>query len=208
LSNYNNTEFYTIWPCKSHAITSPYGPRELGDGFHDGIDIAPEKFRVDGDTIFATHDSTAALVDVSTTYGNRIVLDDKNLDYSTVYGHLSKVIIKEGQSIKCGDIIGYMGNTGASTGTHLHYEIRTKRYKGNESNYWNSHDGEFYSSEDPMQFIVDIDLSVIPMWGRMAWAWMYKEGLNDGIGFSNSTLEGQIAVFMKRYYDKYTKIKY
>ena len=56
-------------------------------------------------------------------YGNCIIVQHKN-DFQTLYGHLSHIDVKDGQSVKTGDVIGKVGSTGRSTGTHLHYEVR------------------------------------------------------------------------------------
>lgn len=87
---------------------------------HKGIDIVgPQNTK-----IYATADGIVTLADYSRTgYGNEIVIDH-GFGYNTRYAHLNKLIVKEGDTIRRGDLIGLMGNTGRSTGTHLHYEVR------------------------------------------------------------------------------------
>lgn len=87
--------------------------------FHEGIDIKT-KYKTN---VLATSDGVVIMVIKSKKgYGNRIVIDHKN-GYKTLYAHLQGFNIKLGDKVKRGDIIGYVGSTGLSTGTHLHYEI-------------------------------------------------------------------------------------
>ena len=68
-------------------------------------------------------------------YGKRIIIDH-SFGYKTIYAHLSKVGVKNGQLIKRGDVIGYVGNTGRSTAPHLHYEVRYKNKPVNPVNFY------------------------------------------------------------------------
>ena len=104
------------------AINSPYGPRmdpiTHTAAFHPGIDIEGNM----GDEVRATADGKVIFADVSSGYGKFIQIDHGN-HYTTGYGHLSRYRVKKGDHVSRGQVIGYMGNTGRSTGCHLHYEI-------------------------------------------------------------------------------------
>ncbi|MEA3500028.1 MAG: peptidoglycan DD-metalloendopeptidase family protein [Candidatus Marinimicrobia bacterium] len=114
----------TIVPLKNNAyISSPYGKRVdpfTGRiGMHDGIDFATRS----GTPIYATADGKVKYAKYIGGYGYTIKINH-GFGYSTIYGHMSKMKAKKYQSVKRGDLIGYVGNTGRSTGPHLHYEIR------------------------------------------------------------------------------------
>jgi len=119
---YENTP--TIYPVYGY-VTSPYGYRIhpiLGRKiFHEGIDIANRK----GTLVHATADGVviSSKVNGKGSFGNNIIMRHK-YGFSTRYAHLSKVLVERGQRIKKGEVIGYMGSTGRSTGSHLHYEVR------------------------------------------------------------------------------------
>jgi len=87
---------------------------------HEGTDFTAKK----GTQIHATGDGIVEEVKTSKRgYGNQILINH-GFGYKTRYAHLSKFLVKEGQKIKRGDVIGLVGNTGLSTGPHLHYEVR------------------------------------------------------------------------------------
>lgn len=125
--NYANAtipESYTIdmtgfcMPTTHTRITSPFGPRRRR--MHNGLDI---KVYV-GDTIRAAFDGKVRIVRTERRgYGQYIVIRHDN-GLETVYGHLSKQLVKENQLVKAGELIGLGGNTGRSTGSHLHFETR------------------------------------------------------------------------------------
>ena len=106
-----------------HRFTSGYGNRK--DPFtgkkqlHSGIDLAAYS----GSKIHATADGTVTKAWPSGAYGKLIEIRHA-MGYRTRYAHLKKIRVKSGQRVSRGDVIGDMGNTGRSTGTHLHYEIR------------------------------------------------------------------------------------
>lgn len=103
-------------PTPSRKITSKYGPR--GRRFHQGLDI---KVYV-GDTIVSAFDGKVRMVRYQPSgYGKVIVIRHDN-GLETVYGHLSKQLVKENQLVKAGEPIGLGGNTGRSSGSHLHFE--------------------------------------------------------------------------------------
>lgn len=104
--------------------SSDYGYRRnpfggAGGEFHSGVDFKGEY----GDPIFATADGRVRSSDWYGGYGNAVVIEHAG-GLTSLYGHLSKVNVNAGQFVKAGDIIGFLGSTGRSTGPHVHYEIR------------------------------------------------------------------------------------
>ena len=107
-------------PCESRRVTSSYGYRRSFRRNHYGTDI---KVYV-GDTIRAAFSGKVRIVAYNRRgYGKYVVIRHHN-GLETVYGHLSKQIVKEDQEVKAGEPIGLGGNTGRSTGSHLHFETR------------------------------------------------------------------------------------
>jgi murein DD-endopeptidase MepM/ murein hydrolase activator NlpD len=111
----------SIWPVAGW-LTSSYGTRTdpFNDekSFHPGLDISADY----GAPVLATADASVVSAGYNGAYGNMVVLDH-GFGITTKYGHLSRIAVMESQSIKRGDVIGYVGSTGRSTGSHLHYEI-------------------------------------------------------------------------------------
>ena len=119
--------FPFIWPVAVQGalnISSGFGfrnPPMHRDKieFHEGLDIVGNK----GDLIVATADGRVKSAGYGITSGWYVVIEHKN-GFETAYAHMDKIIVKSGQEIKRGNLIGYMGETGHATGVHLHYEIR------------------------------------------------------------------------------------
>jgi len=111
----------SIWPAHGW-LTGTFGGRPdpfTGEpDFHQGIDISTDK----GNPVYATADGTVASAAPAGEYGNLIVLTHE-FGLSTRYGHLSRFNVHAGERVARGDVIGYVGSTGRSTGAHLHYEI-------------------------------------------------------------------------------------
>ena len=105
-------------PTPSTKITSPFGPRWRR--MHNGLDL---KVNI-GDTIVAAFDGKVRIVKYERRgYGKYVVIRHDN-GLETVYGHLSKQLVEENQLVKAGEVIGLGGNTGRSTGSHIHFETR------------------------------------------------------------------------------------
>ncbi len=101
-------------------VTSGFGPRRLfGSHFHFGVDLDLET----GDEVMAAMDGIIRIARYCGGYGNAIVICHSG-GLETVYGHLSEIQVEEGQKVKSGEVIGLGGNTGHSTGSHLHFECR------------------------------------------------------------------------------------
>ena len=116
-------------PIKNkHRFTSGFGPR--WGRMHNGLDFAAPH----GTPIYATADGVVVFTGRQSAYG-RLIKIKHDFGYETRYAHLSKIRVKNGQRVSRGERIGDMGNTGRSTGTHLHYEIRSNGKAVNPMNY-------------------------------------------------------------------------
>lgn len=106
-------------------ISSSFGPRKNPfSGIwknHKGVDFAASE----GVPVYAVKNGKVSLtVENDTTFGNYIIISHDTGNMTSVYAHLSKMSVKYGQTVKRGDVIGYVGKTGMVTGPHLHFEIR------------------------------------------------------------------------------------
>jgi murein DD-endopeptidase MepM/ murein hydrolase activator NlpD len=123
----------SLWPVVG-PVTSSFGEREdpfNGEGaFHAGIDISSTF----GEAVRATADGTVEMADRASGYGREIIIDH-GYGIKTCYGHLSGFAVTEGQQVTRGQIIGYVGTSGRSTGPHLHYEVRVRNTPVNPHKY-------------------------------------------------------------------------
>lgn len=125
----------SLWPIMG-PITSGFGQRQdpiLGNGegeFHTGIDIGAPN----GLPIRATGDGTVKLAEMSNGYGREVVIDHGH-GVETVYGHMSGFAVIAGQTVVRGEVIGYVGHSGRTTGSHLHYEVRIRNTPVNPHKY-------------------------------------------------------------------------
>ena len=108
---------------------------------HAGLDFTAPT----GTPIYATADGVVQISGFNTDgYGNKVVINH-GFGYQTLYGHMARVKAKVGQSVKRGEVIGYIGNTGKSTGPHCHYEVIKRGSKVDPVYY-------FYNDLTPAQF--------------------------------------------------------
>lgn len=98
---------------------------------HDGMDFASPT----GTAVYATADGTVTHAGVSGGYGNLVEINH-GYGYTTRYAHLSAIKVADGQRISRGDLIGLVGSTGKSTGSHLHYEVRYRGVPQNPVNFY------------------------------------------------------------------------
>ena len=120
--------------------------------FHEGMDFTAAV----GTEVYATGNGTVDFAgrDGTGGFGNEIIIDH-GYTYRTVYAHLSRIFVKEGQKIQRGQVIGYVGNTGKSTSPHLHYEVR-KNMVALDPVYF------FFNDISPEQFQMMLELSQQP----------------------------------------------
>ena len=129
----NATYAPSLWPVQG-IVTSSFGARldpfNNEGAFHAGIDIATPE----GDAVQAPADGVVIKAGMGTGYGREVILDHGH-GIATFYAHLSGFAVVAGQDVHRGDILGYVGSSGRSTGPHLHYEVRIHDTPVNPSKY-------------------------------------------------------------------------
>lgn len=110
------------WPVDKARLTRGFLPNARPRP-HLGLDLAAAK----GTPIFAALGGHVIYAGSGFRGYGRFVIIEHNDEWATFYGHLDKILIKQGQTIKQGELIGKMGRTGRATGTHLHFELRKDR---------------------------------------------------------------------------------
>ncbi len=147
-----STSIPAIWPIDRSLLRNRIGafgyrmhPKLHRWKFHAGVDMAG---RI-GDPIYATGDGVVEKIEYSrarTGYGSQIVINH-GFGYKTRYAHLNKIHVQRGDSIKRGELIADMGNTGISTAPHLHYEVIYRNSHVNPINYFDKNmSAEAYKS--------------------------------------------------------------
>jgi murein DD-endopeptidase MepM/ murein hydrolase activator NlpD len=131
----------TAWPTNPNVITSDFGgrndPLQKSASFHTGVDIRGYY----GTPVYATADGFVTMAKYYGSYGNAIQIKHSG-KFQTLYGHLMRIDVEVGDSVKKGDIIGLVGSTGRSTGPHLHYEVQLYGEPVDPKDYFNMY-GEF-----------------------------------------------------------------
>lgn len=122
-ANYGSGEW--MWPVPQYTYVSRWM-----SSFHKGADICAAY----GTPIYASDSGVVVTAGYHYSYGNYVVIDHGN-GWTTLYGHMSALGCSSGQAVERGEVIGYVGSTGNSTGNHLHFEVRINGVKQNPRNY-------------------------------------------------------------------------
>ena len=117
-----NPSHGSLWsmPLRDSRLSSEFGLRRFR--FHHGVDLR----LTTGDDVYSAFDGIVRMASYDRYgYGHFVLIRHRN-GLETLYGHLSKMLVDVGQEVRSGDVIGYGGSTGRSTGPHLHFEVRFK----------------------------------------------------------------------------------
>jgi murein DD-endopeptidase MepM/ murein hydrolase activator NlpD len=126
----NNKDLKRIASGFGYRIDPVYNVEKL----HEGIDFSAKI----GTPVYATADGTVEYVRTAKEGYGKSIMINHGMGYKTRYGHLSKFVVKRGEKVKRGQLIGLVGNTGKSTGPHLHYEVHVKGNPVNPISFFHS----------------------------------------------------------------------
>jgi murein DD-endopeptidase MepM/ murein hydrolase activator NlpD len=134
-----------VWllPLHGYRFTSPYGVR--WGKLHAGVDLAAPE----GTPYHAVHSGTVTLAGWFGGYGYCVIVDHGN-GIETVYGHSSKLLVKQGQRVEAGDELALVGNTGHSFGAHLHLEVHVNGTPTDPIPWLRAHDVDIKLETDPI----------------------------------------------------------
>lgn len=131
----DNGPFRPDMPLDRFYLNSGFGerwhPALGGPDFHTGIDLAATM----GTPVYAAFSGTVETAGNADSYGILVAIRHRN-SIETLYAHLSRTAVKEGDPVERGQIIGYVGSTGRSTGPHLHFEVRKRGRAIDPMQYW------------------------------------------------------------------------
>ena len=121
-------------PCSYRQFSSPFGERESptagASSNHKGVDLAgPE-----GTPIYASRTGVVTIATYGRSAGYYVTINHGD-GFSSIYMHMTNYVVKKGQAVSAGQLIGYMGSTGISTGSHLHFGILKNGTWVNPMNY-------------------------------------------------------------------------
>ena len=123
-----------LMPCNYYVLSSPYGPRVDpvygGQAYHHGVDLAGPK----GTPIYATRAGTVTMATYAWDAGYYVTVNHGD-GFSSSYLHMTNFVVSAGQQVKAGQLLGYMGSTGKSTGPHLHFAIYYNGASQNPAQY-------------------------------------------------------------------------
>ena len=131
-----------LWPVELqfHYLTTYFGYDSWRNGYHSGIDIGDGG--INGTNVYASKSGTVITAKDTYipgySYGKYVVIDHGD-GYSTLYGHCSAIYVTVGQQVNQGDVIAAVGNTGWSTGPHMHFEVRVNGIAQDPFNYVKKH---------------------------------------------------------------------
>lgn len=117
VENFNTLAFLPIWPVPSY-YDYDWITQMFGNNGHMGIDIAAPE----GTAVYAVDDGYVISASYHWSWGNNVYIEHNSV-YNTRYAHLTSYVVQAGDYVNAGDLIGYVGSTGNSTGNHLHFEI-------------------------------------------------------------------------------------
>lgn len=137
LTNIEDHSIPSILPLEpgTYTVGSDYGKRRDPFSrrwkFHKGVDFSAKR----GTPIYATANGVVSFSNWKKGYGNMIEIDHQN-GYKTMFSHLNRRLVNNGQRVNIGDMIGRVGRTGKATGNHLHYEVFYKNRNLNPNKYF------------------------------------------------------------------------
>lgn len=182
------------WPfCGKYSLGTAYGVKGKmwSCGWHSGQDFFSKAKGGDGN-IYPVAPGTVVRVTTTGSYGNCVYVNHAD-GYISLYAHMSKVLVKAGQSVTNNTVLGVEGTTGNSTAVHLHLEI----HKGSYS---------YPSKIDPKKFIEDKIKEATPVptpkipssWAKEAWEKAIKAGITDGTDPQGMLTREQLMVILDR----------